>query len=110
MCGHLTWSLIHERSGNGDSVLWLQAVLNESRKRAIADTPSGKTWNTVRRGILSFRYQVKLDSIFPKERYIQIMIIVYPKLGQSRLVMFSPLLQNSEAHIAFLDKKSQNLI
>lgn len=52
MCGHLTWSLIHERSGNGDSVLWLQARLNESRKRAILtlhqeDMEHSETWNSV---------------------------------------------------------------
>lgn len=71
-----------------ETVFWLQARLNESRKRAITHSIR-KTWNTVRRGILSFfRYQVKLILSFLR-RYIQIMIIVYPKLGQSRLVMFS---------------------
>ena len=89
MCGNLTWSLIHEHSGNGESVLWFQARLNEGRKRAIADTPSGRHGTQWDVEFCPFRYQIKLFLSFLR-RYIQIMKIVYPKLGQSRLIMFSP--------------------
>lgn len=69
MHGNLTWSLIHEHSGNGDNVLWFQARLNEARKRATADTPSERH-GTVRCGIVSFWVPDQIYSIFPKEVYM----------------------------------------
>lgn len=67
-----------------------------------------KTWNAVRCGILSFQAPDQTDSLFLKEVYTD-----YENcLSKTRTVKVSnvpPLLQNSEAHITFLDKKSRKL-